>query len=74
MHKSGSKKEPNPYISQKEVFPVQDVFYCSIRKLLLQETLCIHLEGTGRYSYNMTDETHKEMLQVCCVYCILYLH
>jgi len=40
---------------------MQDVFDFSIRKLLLQETLCIHLEGAGRDSYK-TDVIHKEML------------
>ena len=58
MHKSGSKKEPNSYVSQIEVFPIQDVLTVPLENYLYRKHCVSHLEGTGRDSYNVTDMTH----------------
>ena len=67
--KVGPKKNLILTFPKNKFFPFKVLLTVPLENLFYRKhcvSILKGLEGT----HNMTDETHKEMLQVCCVYCI----
>jgi hypothetical protein len=62
MHKSGSKNEPNSYVSQIEVFRFKMFLMLPLENFFCRKH-SIHLEGAGRDSY----DTEGNVAGVLCM-------